>query len=656
MTDFLVLGTDTDAGKTSFALHWLTAFPEVYAYWKPIETGESDTETVRRLVPKACVFDTLLRLSKPVAPTLAARLEGRTIPLAAEIIARKPDSDRPLLIETFGGPLSPLNETELQIELIRQLRLPCVLVGSSTLGTITRTLTTLRNLRSEGVEVRVVVLIGPRDPYAEEQIETHGSVEVRGLQSFFVGTDLPVCAEKKPVEPASHSQLQALERIRELLRACRPKPLPPGPPFRSGEGGETSLLARDAQFVWHPYTPLRGADDPLPVVAAQNEFLELTDGRRLIDGISSWWTILHGHRQPRLMQALHEASGRIDHVLFAGVTHPYAVECAERLLKTVPWQGGKVFFSDNGSTAVEVALKMAYQFWCHRSEAQRRLFVGFENGYHGDTFGAMAVGRDPLFFGRFEPFLFQTERIPVDPNRLHELLTRKHSEVAAVIIEPLVQGAGGMRMHSPEVLQQLHDVSQRHGVLFIADEVMSAGRTGSWWAHSQAGISPDLICSAKTLAGGVLPLAATLVSPKIVVEFDLHDREKTFFHGHSFTAHPLACAIAVENLKLLSQGIWLKESRRIQDRWEGAAQAMRELSGVFNVRVCGTILAMDVTGANGYLAEAGRTMRRIAIENGVLLRPLGNVLYTLPPLGTSDDSLNRIETAMIRAVEAAVTA
>ncbi len=648
MTDFLVVGTDTDAGKTTFALHWMTAFTHDYAYWKPVETGQSDSETLRRLVPNARVFDPIMRLSEPVAPSLAARLEGRTIPLATEIVQRKPPSDCPLLIETFGGPLSPLNESELQIELVRGLGLPCVLVSLSSLGAITRSLTTLRYLRSEEIDVRAVVLVGPADEYAVEQIALHGSIQVVELH-------LPSEWTVEGLQSSANEQKRMLDVIRELLGDSSPRPLPPGPPLRNGERGET-LLFRDSQHVWHPYTPLRGADEPLPVVAAQNEFLELADGRRLIDGISSWWTILHGHRVPRLMQALREASERIDHVLFAGVTHPYAVECAERLLKTTPWQGGRMFFSDNGSTAVEVALKMAYQFWCHRGEPQRRLFVGFEDGYHGDTFGAMAVGRDPLFFGRFEPLLFKAERVPVDPNRLDELLARKHSEVAAVIIEPLVQGAGGMRMHSPEVLRQLHEVCQRHDVLFIADEVMTAGRTGTWWAHTQAGIEPDLICCSKTLAGGVLPLAATLVAPKIVVEFDVADREKTFFHGHSFTAHPLACAVAVENLRLLSEGNWLNESRRIQSRWERASQELSKLPGVSDARVCGTILAIDVGHSGGYLAENGREMRRIAIENKVLLRPLGNVLYALPPLGTSDQSLDQIVSTMTRAANGAVTA
>ena len=370
----------------------------------------------------------------------------------------------------------------------------------------------------------------------------------------------------------------------------------------------------------------------------------------MIDAISSWWTILHGHCHPPLMDALRLASETIDHVLFAGVTHRYAIECAERLLKTAPWPNGRVFFSDNGSTAVEVALKMAYQWWDLRGEPQRTLFVGFQGAYHGDTFGAMAVGRDPLFFGRFDPLLFRALQVPVSAERLDAVLQEHGNRVAAVVIEPLVQGAGGMRMHTSAELRAIYDVARRHGVLFIADEVMTCGRTGSYWAHTQADIAPDLICAAKTLAGGVMPLAATLVAPQIVAAFDTDDRTKTFFHGHSFTAHPLACAVAAENLRSMEDGQWLAESRRIEDFWHGQRDSLRALPSVRDVRICGTILAVEIEVAGGYLAEVGQAMRDAALEEGVLLRPLGNVLYAMPPLCTSDGSLSRIADAMRSAV------
>jgi adenosylmethionine-8-amino-7-oxononanoate aminotransferase len=374
----------------------------------------------------------------------------------------------------------------------------------------------------------------------------------------------------------------------------------------------------------------------------------------VIDAISSWWTILHGHRHPPLMAALAEAMRTFDHVHFAGVTHPAAVALAELLLGTAPWAGGRVFYSDDGSTAVEVALKIAYQYWCHQGQPRRTCFVGFENGYHGDTFGAMAVGRDPVFFGRFEPLLFRAEIVPLSPDRLDDVLTRHRGEIAAAIVEPLVQGAGGMRMHTPAMLRSLFEVVRRHGVLFIADEVMTGGgRTGSLWAHRAAGIAPDLICAAKTLAGGVLPLAATLVAPHLVAAWDTADRSRSLFHGHSFTAHPLACAVAAANWKTLTAAPH-PAPPRIEAFWREALDPLQGRPHVRDVRVCGTIAAVEVDAAGGYLADVGRRLRGSCLADGVLARPLGSVLYAMPPFCTSEASLERIARALTRAVASLV--
>jgi adenosylmethionine-8-amino-7-oxononanoate aminotransferase len=427
------------------------------------------------------------------------------------------------------------------------------------------------------------------------------------------------------------------------------------------------IVERDRCVVWHPYTSLQAPDDPLPVVAAQDEFLTLTGGRRVIDAVSSWWTILHGHRQPVLMRALAEASNRYDHVYFAGVTHEPAVELAESLLSTIVWSGaasprrpgpdrptsanGRVFYSDDGSTAVEVALKMAYQFWCHRGEPRRTCFVGFEHGYHGDTFGAMAVGRDPVFFDMYEPLLFRAVKSAVSPDALDATLTRLRGQVAAAIIEPLVQGAGGMRMHSPRTLRDIVDVARRHDVLVIADEVMTGGgRTGHLWAHQSAGVSPDLICAGKTLAGGVLPLAATLVAPHVVAAWDTSDRRRTFFHGHSFTAHPLACAVAVANWRMLAGGLG-DAPAHMERFWTERLAELRTHPAVKELRVRGTIAAVELHDGGGYLADVGPRLRRVCLDRDVLLRPLGNVLYAMPPFCTSRDSLEQIAAAIEFAVE-----
>jgi len=636
MNDLLILGTDTDAGKTTFALLWLAAFGDRYAYWKPVETGESDTERVRRLVPEASTHAPAARFHEALAPALAARLEGKKVPGVAELAASRPtDEGKQLLIETFGSALSPLTETELQLALIQRLAGATILVASSALGAVGRSLQGLHALARCGVHPLALVLMGKPDLFAAEQIDRHYALPVFSFSP-------PRTWDVDGVAEAAREQAPALQSIASLTPALRS--LAPDPPLGR------DLTARDRASVWHPYSSLRDPDPPLVCVGAEAEFLELQDGRRVIDGISSWWTTLHGHRHLTLMATLRTAATVFDHVHFAGVTHPAAIELAELLLGTAPWRNGRVFYSDNGSTAVEVALKMAYQYWCHKDQPQRTCFVGLEGGYHGDTFGAMAVSRDPVFFGHFEPLLFHAEIVPVDAQRLDDVLRRRKGEVAGVIVEPLVQGAGGFRMHTPAELRALYEAARRHDVLFIADEVMTGGgRTGTLWAHQAAGIAPDLICAAKTLAGGVLPLAATLAAPEIVAAWDTDDRGRTFFHGHSFTAHPLACAVAVANWKMLTAGP-LSAPQRMEKFWETTLAPLRDLAHVRDVRIRGTIAAIELDLPGGYLAAVGRDLRLYCLEQGVLLRPLGSVLYALPPYCTSEDSLEKIAAAMKGAV------
>jgi adenosylmethionine-8-amino-7-oxononanoate aminotransferase len=627
---FIILGTDTDAGKTTFALLWLACFGDAWNYWKPLETGDSDSERVTQLIPAVCVHPPLLRLRTPVAPLLAGRLEGETIPTARQIADCLPlNGNRGLVIETFGGPFSPLNDDELQIAILHELKLPCVLVSSAKLGSIGRTLQAMTALRAEGIAVHAIVLLGERDPFAEEQVRRHVA-------------DIPTLALEPPTDWTMAGVQACAERQRTVIASLSQR--------ERGEMPQSSILHEDRRCVWHPYTPLLGVDDPLVCIGAQDEYLHLANGESVIDAIASWWTILHGHRHPPLMRALRDASHTLDHVLFAGVTHPHAVELADLLLGTMPWCGGRVFYSDNGSTAVEVALKMAYQYWRHHDQPQRTRFVGFEHGYHGDTFGAMAVSRDPVFFGSFEPLLFQADILPLDPQRLDEHLQKHAHETAAIILEPLVQGAGGMRMHTPETLHAIVEIARNHHVLFIADEVMTGGgRTGTLWAHQAAGVTPDFVCAAKTLTGGVLPLAATLIAPRIVEAFLTADRQRTFFHGHSFTANPLACAVAACNMRALVPGP-LDAPRRIEAFWIEALQELREHPTVKEVRIKGSIAAIEVNVPGGYLADVGQRMRRIALAHGVFLRPLGNVLYAMPPYCTTTESLHRIANAMIAAV------
>jgi len=416
--------------------------------------------------------------------------------------------------------------------------------------------------------------------------------------------------------------------------------------------GRGNLSARDARVLWHPYTQHGLEPEPLPVAAAHGALLTLEDGREVIDAISSWWTCLHGHAHPRLIRALHDQAQTLDHVLFAGCTHAPAVELAERLLDCAPKGLARVFFSDDGSTAVEVALKVVLQDWVHRAEPERRVFVALEGGYHGDTFGAMAVGERAPFFEPFAPLLFEACRAAPSASAVETALNELGARAAGVILEPLVQGGGGMRMQPESFVRDVRRACDRAGVPLIADEVMTGfGRTGALFACQRAGISPDVLCLAKGLSGGTLPLAATLVTQPLFDDFVSLDRRRTFFHGHSFTANPLGCAVAIASLELCIENDVAERFDLIGARIETTLrQAGIDDSRATNLRRKGGIVAIDLVprdGEAGYLAGDVLRLRREALERGVLLRPLGNVLYAMPPACASEEQCDRIAQAMV---------
>lgn len=413
-------------------------------------------------------------------------------------------------------------------------------------------------------------------------------------------------------------------------------------------------IRSDADHCWHPYTQHAVDGEPLPIVGASGAWLELADGRRMLDAISSWWTCLHGHGDPRLVRALAEQAARLDHVLFAGCTHEPAAELARRLVEFAPGGLSRVFYSDDGSTAVEVALKAAYQHWVRRGEPSRTVFLALEGGYHGDTFGSMAVGDPDPFFTEFAPFLFHVVRVPPDADALAQALEGQSGRVAGFIFEPLVQGAAGMRPVPPAFLEEAAALCRSHGALLIADEVLTGfGRTGTLFACEQAGLNPDLMCLAKGISGGLLPLAATLATEEVYASFLSEDRSQAFFHGHSFTANPIGCAVGLESLRIVREddvpGRFEALGARIQDALEPLARR----AGVRELRRFGGIVALELEDADaGYLSELGPRLKRAAYGGEVLLRPLGNVLYAMPPACVSDEECDRIAGAMTSVCEA----
>jgi adenosylmethionine-8-amino-7-oxononanoate aminotransferase len=405
--------------------------------------------------------------------------------------------------------------------------------------------------------------------------------------------------------------------------------------------------------VWHPFTQ-HGLGEPIPLVThAEGAALHTADGRRVIDAISSWWVTTHGHCHPRIMAAITAQTQKLDQIIYAGWTHEPAETLARGLTAIMPPALTHVFYSDSGSTSVEVALKMALGFWANRGAPRHRILV-MEHSYHGDTIGAMSVGARGVFNQAYTPLLFDVGTIPF-PTEGHEQDTLDALEAAcrerpaAFIVEPLILGAGGMLIYPAHVLAEMRAICARHEILFIADEVMTAwGRTGTLLACEQADVVPDILCLSKGLTGGAVPLAVTMATQRI---FDAHlsdDRAKMFFHSSSYTANPIACAAAVANLE-----IWRDEPvlERIADL--GARQQARldGIEGVAGKRRIGTIAAMDVPVPDGgYLAAIGPRLLKHFRELDVLLRPLGNTVYVMPPYCISDAELDTVYNAIATAV------
>lgn len=420
-----------------------------------------------------------------------------------------------------------------------------------------------------------------------------------------------------------------------------------------------SLAARDGACLWHPYTQMLTRPAPLEVVRGEGVYLHTADGRRYLDGVSSWWVNIHGHAHPKLNAALARQAETLEHVIFAGCTHPPAVELAERVVELLPEGLTRVFYSDNGSTAVEVALKLAWQYWQNRGEPERRTFIALERAYHGDTVGAMSVSAATSFTAPFEPLLFPVVRVP-DPGccagedgrlrtrggeeclaALEAQLEALGPRAAGVLLEPMLQGVAGMIVQPPEYLAGVRRLCDRHGTLLIADEVLTGfGRTGCMFACEHARVAPDIICLSKGLSAGYLPLAATAASEAIYESFLSEDRRRTFFHGHSYTANPLACAVGVASLDIFRDEDVLGRIARLEAQMRAGLEPLRELPWVGDVRVLGGVGVVELAPApgsgGGYFDQAGPRMARAFLDRGLLIRPLGNVVYFMPPYAISD--------------------
>jgi adenosylmethionine---8-amino-7-oxononanoate aminotransferase len=405
--------------------------------------------------------------------------------------------------------------------------------------------------------------------------------------------------------------------------------------------------------IWHPFTQHAVQPESTLISKGEGAWLETADGRRIFDAISSWWVVTHGHRHPHIMQAIKSQADRLDQVIFAGFTHEPAEELARHLIAITPPELEYVFFSDSGSTSVEVALKMTLGFWRHCGENRSRI-LALEGAYHGDTIGGMSVGQRGVFNAPYDPLLFDVDRLPF-PSAGREQATLdalntacRNGGVAALIVEPLILGAGGMLIYPPWVLAEMKRICQTHGALFIADEVMTGwGRTGTLFACEQAGVTPDIGCYSKGLTGGSLPLAVTLCRADI---FDAHystDRTRTFFHSSSYTANPIACAAALANLEVWEREPVMERIARVTALHTERLDRFREDKRFANVRQIGTIAALDIVASDaGYMANIGPLLYQSFRARNLLVRPLGNTIYIMPPYCSGESELDLVYEAI----------
>ncbi len=439
-------------------------------------------------------------------------------------------------------------------------------------------------------------------------------------------------------------------------------------------------INKDLSYVWHPDTQhkqFEGDFKPILIERGEGIYVYDADGNKYIDAISSWWVNTLGHSNYRLNNALIEQANKIEHVLLANFTHKPAIELAERLVKLAGEPFSKVFYSDDGSTAVEVAIKMAYQYWYQKGQAQKKHFVSMTDSYHGDTLGSVSVGGIDIYKEIFKPLVFETMKVCA-PNcyrcpkgntmencsyqclkDVEMLFKRRGFDIAAIIVEPLVQGAAGMRMYPAEYLRRLRKLCDEYNILLIDDEVaMGFGRTGKYFAFEHAGIKPDIFCVAKGITGGYIPLAATITTDKIFKEFyDDFSKLKTFYHGHSFTGNPLACAVAIENLKIMEEENIIENLVPKINKFKHCLEKFKSLKQVGDVRQTGMVAAVELV-KNKATKEPYHFSERIGhkvflegLKLGAILRPIGNVIYFIPPLIITEEQIEELTNIAFEAIK-----
>lgn len=630
-----ITGTDTGVGKTlvsALLMKVLSRYVRAH-YFKPVQTGyleDDDTTTVQKLaeLKPDQLIQPIYRLKAPMSPNRAAALEGVDISLDQVYASFLSLSSEFLVVEGAGGLQVPLSGKVRIVDMAQKISLPVVIVASTRLGTINHTLLTYQSALQKGLDVLGVVLSGPKDEGLQEALQEQGVRVLFSIPELKTGSDW--LAVEKVVEDVKGVLLSSVV--------------------------EPNWSELDRQYIWHPFTQHKSQDNHSLVTRAEGAHFYLENHKKVVDGISSWWVNVLGHSRPEIAEAIAQQAQNLEHVIFAGFTHKPAVQLSERIIQKLRLRYSniqKVFFSDNGSTSVEVALKMSYQYFALKGETQRKKFMALRGGYHGDTLGAMSVGEPEGFHTYFKPLMMPVDYMTPDSLSELELFEKSADQYAACIIEPLIQGAGGMRIYSVPYLQKLADICHAKGVHLICDEIFTGFyRTGHFLASDHADLQPDFICLSKGLTGGFLPLSLTVTTQKIFDAFCGDKLQTAFLHGHSYTGNPLACAAAVASLDLLENA---DVQRRIQSLSQWTKEEINKLKGLEGVsrpRCLGTIGAFDVQGKQGYFdGDFAQRFSQLCLEQNIFVKPLGGTVYTVPPYCIEENEFRRMYSVITKTLK-----